>query len=110
MTTMPDNPIPALMVQYRKLKAQSDAIDAKMKAVKAQIRPAVEATLDEKWQDKDGYARMVTRKPSVSFDTKAVNNFAETWAESKDAIMQSCGEMLLQLREEKDGFTYLQVK
>ncbi len=101
--------IPQLVSRHRKLKAQRDAIDEKMKDVKADLRPEVEAA-GGKWTDSVGYARIITRKDSVGYSAAAVDDLATTWSESEDPIMQSCGKMLLVLRKEKAGFSYLQVK
>lgn len=103
-----DNPIPQLVAQYRKLKAQRDAIDQQMSEVKAELEPAVEA--EGKWTDKEGYARLTERKASVSYSNSAVESLADAWCKSEDAVMRSCGEMLQQHRKESPGYTYLQVK
>jgi len=108
MTILEDNPVPLLVSRYRKLKAQRDAIDAQMSKVKAELEPIVEA--EGKWQDKEGYARITERKPSVSYNGSAVDNLAEAWCKSENAVMQSCGEMLRQHRKESPGSTYLQIK
>ena len=103
-----ENPIPGLVAEYRKLKAQRDAIDAELAEVKAKLEPIVEAV--GKWTDKDGYARIVQRNPSVSYSDSAVESLAEAWCISSDSVMRSCGEMLQQHRKEKDGYTYIQIK
>jgi len=46
----------------------------------------------------------------VSFETKAVNALAEAWQKSEDAVMQSCGEMLLAHRKQRDGYISFQIK
>lgn len=104
-----DNPIPELVARYRKLKAQSDAVKADMDSVKAELLPMVEAQ-GGKWKDGDGYARLVEYKPSVSYDSKAVEALAEAWCKSDDAVMKSCGEMLQQHRKERSGYTSFQIK
>ncbi len=109
MAILDANPIPQLIGRHRKLKAQSDALDKQLKAIKAELRPIVEAT-GGKWTDDAGYARMITRKDSVNFSSADVNRLAQTWSESTDPIMQACGKMLLDLRKEKAGYSYLQVK
>lgn len=103
------DPIPQLIAVHRKLKVQRDAVDAKLKDVKADLRPEVEA-IGGKWIDDAGYARMIVRSDSVGYTAAAVDHLATTWSESEDPIMQSCGRMLLGLRKEKAGFSYLQVK
>ena len=108
MAILADNPVPLLVSRYRKLKAQRDAIDAQMSKVKAELEPIVEA--EGKWQDNDGYARIVERNPSVSYSGSAVEALADAWCKSEDAVMRSCGEMLKQHRKESPGSTYLQVK
>lgn len=109
MTILDENPIPQLVARHRKLKERRDSLDEQIKDVKEELRPAIEAN-GGKWQDQTGYARMVTRKDSVGFPSAAVNGFAESWSESDDPIMKSCGDMLLRVRQEKSGFSYLQVK
>jgi len=109
MTVLPPNPIPSLIARYRKLKAQRDVVDGKMAVIKAELKPAVEANSD-KWTDDQGYARMITRKDSVSYPSADVDRLAETWAKSNTPAVQDCGNMLLVLRKQKAGYTYLQVK
>ena len=109
MTEVTIDPIPQLVLRHRKLKVQRDAVDKEMKDVKDDLRPAVEA-IGGKWTDDAGYARMIVRKDSVGYGAGAVDHLAMTWSESEDPIMQSCGRMLLGLRKEKAGFSYLQVK
>lgn len=101
--------IQLLMHTYRKLKAERNALDLQMNEVKAKLEPAVEAE-GGKWTDGQGYARMVERSASVSYNNANVDRLAVTWSESSDPIMQSCGTMLLDLRKEKAAFSYLQVK
>lgn len=108
--TTDENPIPQVVARYRKLKVQKDAIDSAMNEVKAELRPLVEAADEQKWQDSDGYARIVVRSPSVSYSGGPVDALKTAWLKSKDAVMQSCGETLEQLRTVKAGSTYLQVK
>jgi len=108
MAILDDNPVPLLVSRYRKLKAQRDAIDAQMSEVKAELEPIVEAV--GKWQDSDGYARVIVRKPSVSYSSSAVENLANAWCNSGDPVMKSCGEMLKEYRQEKPGSSYLQVR
>ena len=108
MAVLDDNPVPLLVSQYRKLKAQADAIKSKMDDVKAKLVPIVEA--EGKWTDKEGYARMTERRPSASYSDSAVESLAQAWCRSEDAVMRSCGEMLRQHRKEKSGYKYLQVR
>ena len=108
MAVLDDNPVPLLVSQYRKLKAQADAIKSKMDDVKAKLVPIVEA--EGKWQDDKGYARIVERKASVSYNNGAVESLANAWCKSEDPVMRSCGEMLQGHRREKPGSTYLQVR
>lgn len=105
-----ENPIPQKVALHRKLKRQKDAIEAEMNAVKAELRPLVEALDEQKWSDDEGYARMITRRPSVSFQSNPVDALMKAWIKSTDDIMQSCGRMLEQLRVAKPGSIYLQVK
>ncbi len=100
--------IALLVSQYRDLKTKRDDLEAAMQKLKAEIEPLVRE--DGNWQDVDGYARLTTTQSSVSFDTKAVNNLVNAWRASDDAVMKSCGDTLLQFRQEKHGSTYLSVK
>jgi len=91
-----------LVERYRKLKAKSDALDREMKEIKVKIEPLVEAVEGRKWMDRDGYARIVQRNPSVFYDVKAL-----------DALIASVPEakvMLAPHRRERPGARYLQVK
>lgn len=108
MAILPDNPIPQLVAQYRKLKVQKDAIDQQMSKVKAKLELIVEAV--GKWADDEGYARMVERKPSVSYDGKSVDKLMQAWCKSDNPMMKSCGEMLKAHRKESPGSRYLQIK
>jgi len=102
MTILPPNPIPEKVAVYRKLKAQSDALKLKMDAIKAEIEPLVEATDGQKWTDLDGWARIVTRKPSVSYNNKAL--------EALYASVPEVAQVIAPHRKEKPGSSYLQVK
>ena len=106
---MEDNSIPQLIARYRVIKAQSDAVKAALSDLKAEIEPLIEAA-GGKWKDKDGYARFTEYRPSVSFETKAVNILVETWCESDDPVMRSCGVMLKAYRKERNGYTSFQIK
>lgn len=106
---LPDNPIPKLVAQYRVLKRQADALKSEMDSIRAELLPHVEA-MSEPWKDGDGYARVTLRLPSMSYESKAVNSLAETWANSDDPVMKSCGEMLLSGRKMRAGYSYLEVK
>jgi hypothetical protein len=103
------NPVPKLVAAYRKLKEQRNAIDDQISLVKNDLLPAVEAC-GGKWTDAHGYARIIARSGSVSYPSADVDRLASTWAESEDPIMQACGKMLLDLRKEQAGYSYLQVK
>jgi hypothetical protein len=104
------DPIPQLVAQYRRLKAQVAATNREMDGVKGQLKPLVSELEGQKWQDDGGHAMMKTRKPSASYPSKAIESLAQTWAQSTDAVMKSCGEMLLTHRQEKSGYQYLEVK
>ena len=110
MTILEENPIPSLVARCRKLDAQVKALQAKLKDVKAELEPIVEALPDRKWSDDAGYAAIISRASSISYDNKAVENLAQAWRLSEDSIMRSCGQMLVALRKEKSGYSYLQVK
>ena len=104
-----DNPISMLVARYRRLKAQADADKREMSDLKAEIEPLVTAA-GGKWKDEDGYARFATYKPSVSFETRAVNALVEAWCESDDPVMKSCGVMLKAYRKQRDGYTSFQIR
>lgn len=43
-----------------------------MDKIKAELEPLVEAQLGRKWTDKAGYARIVQRRESISYNNKAL--------------------------------------
>jgi hypothetical protein len=90
-----------LVEEYRKLKAQSDAIDGRMKEIKAELEPLVEA-VGGKWQDDEGYIKVVQRNPSVSYDAKALDALI--------ASVPEAAQMLEPHRQERPGSRYLQIK
>ncbi len=102
MAILPSNPIPEKVAHYRKLKAQLDAIKVKMDALKAEIEPLVEATDGQKWTDGEGWARIVKRKPSVSYNNRAL--------EALYASVPEVAQVIAPHRKEKPGSSYLQVK
>ena len=97
-----------LVSQYREIKTRAMVLESEMKRIKDEIEPLVKA--NGNWQDKEGYARLTTTQPSLSFDAKAVGNLMKAWQLSDDAVMHSCGDLLAQYRQEKHGSTYLSVK
>lgn len=97
-----------LVSQYRDLKTRARVLESEMNRIKAEIEPLVKQSGN--WQDEVGYARITTTQPSTSFDAKAVNNLVRAWLSSDDAVMKSCGDTLMQFRQEKHGSTYLSVK
>jgi hypothetical protein len=107
--TLDENPIPQMVAAYRKLKARRDSIDAEMKAIREELRPVVEAN-GGKWEDRDGYARIVTCSESVTYPSKFVETLVTAWAMSEDTAVQTCADTLLVRRQEKAGYSYLQVK
>ena len=88
------------VLAYRKLKSQYDVLAEQMKVLKAEIVPLVEA--NGRWKDDVGYVRMVQRKPSVSFDNKAL----EALFQSVEAVRR----LLAPHRRVKSGSEYLQIK
>jgi hypothetical protein len=88
------------VLAYRKLKAKSDALKAQMDTIKAELLVAVEA--NGKWTDEEGYARIVIRKPSVTFNTKALEVLCKSMPEIE--------EVLAPHRQIKSGYSYLQIK
>ena len=97
-----------LVSQYRELKTRANVLDSEMKRIKDEIEPLVKESGN--WQDREGYARITTTQPSMSFDAKAVGSLMKAWLLSDDAVMHSCGDLLMQYRQEKHGSTYLSVK
>lgn len=102
--------LPELVAQYRTLRAKIKDLEAETDAIRSTIQPLVKALPEQKWGDEDGYARMKHRAESFSYPSKAVDDLAQSWANSKDPIMQSCGEMLLKKRSPKPSTTYLEVR
>jgi hypothetical protein len=99
---LPENPIPEKVAQYRKLKGQIDALKAKQDALKAELYPLVEAQLGRKWTDSQGWARIVTRRESISYNNKALEALYESVPEIASAIGPH--------RKVKPGSAYLQIK
>jgi len=103
-----DNPIPALIARYRQLVAQKKSFEVKIKDLRDEIQPLVDTMGN--WQDTDGHAKIKTRRASVSYDNRSVDSLVNAWTQSNDPIMQSCGAMLQELRKQKPGSKYLEVK
>ena len=101
--------ISAQIEQYRKLKMQRDNLGDQLKNIKDIIAPAIEAA-GGKWEDDEGYAKFITRKPSVSCNGVAVFDQARIYAASDDPTLKAAGATFLQHCKEKPGYTYLQVK
>jgi hypothetical protein len=95
------NPIPILVIRHRKLKAQADALKSQMDEIKAELKPLVEAE-GGKWTDGTGYARIIQRKSSVSYNVKALEALRESVPEIAQVIEPH--------RKERPGSRYLQVK
>lgn len=100
--------VATLVSQYRMLKAQADELSAKMDNIKAQVKPLVED--GGNWQDDAGYAKLIRRSASTSFDAKAVSNLINAWAMSEDPIMRSCGDMLRVTEKHTPASEYLSIK
>jgi hypothetical protein len=101
--------ISQLVTQRRTLKAQIDLLSASSDKLSKEIEPLVKA-IGGKWQDDKGYARIIERAESVSFDATNVNQLAETWAKSEDPVLKMCGQLLLSSRKVSSGYSYLQIK
>jgi len=99
-----------LVGQYRAMTVQIKKIEAERKGLKSSIEMTVRALEGLKWKDTDGHAVIKTRRASVSYPGKEVDNLVKVWAESNDAIMQSCGQMLQNLRRESQKSEYLEVR
>lgn len=97
------------LTKYRKLKDEVDALSVQMEALKADIRPIVEA-MGGKYQDKIGYVRTVARAASISYPSAEVEKLVTSWLTSTNDIMKSCGMMLAQHRSSTASSTYLQIK
>lgn len=108
MTILPDNPLPALMARYRQLAARKKSLESEIKDLRDEIQPLVESV--GSWQDKEGHAKLKERRSTVTYDNKAVDNLVKAWTQSNDPIMQSCGTMLQELRQQKPGYKYLEIK
>ena len=109
MTILLDsNPIPALVARYRQIVVRKKSADKEIKALRDEISLHVKESGN--WQDSDGHARIKSRKATVSYNGAAVDNLVKAWTQSNDPIMQSCGAMLQELRKQKPGTTYLEVR
>lgn len=94
------NEIQEKVEAYRKLKAKADALEAVMKALRAELMPMVEA--HGKWEDEEGYAKMNVRRPYTSYDNKAL--------EALYLSVRGATKLLGPHRTEKPGYTYLQIR
>ena len=101
-------PLAKLITQYRMLKGMANDYTLRAATVKVTIKERIEE--EGNWKDSEGYARMVTRKESVAYDSSAVEHLAQTWKNSDDPVTRTHGEMLLRHRSEKPGSTYIQIK
>lgn len=100
----------SLITQYRQLSQQVKDLEARKDELKSRIEPLVQATESRKWQDDDGHAMMKSRSESVSYPGKEVDNLVQSWTQSEDSIMKSCGQMLQNLRKVKSASEYLEIK
>jgi len=94
--------------EIRLMQVKAKEIDGKIRSEKARLQKLLEIQGD--YEDKAGYAKIIVREPGVTFPAKQVAELAGAWAASEDAIMQSCGQMLLMLKGTRKGSRYVRVK
>ena len=97
-----------LIARYRKIKAQSDDLQAQISELRESIAKIVEAEGD--YQDDVGYAKFRSRKESPSYSSKAVEKLAQVWAKSDDPVLAQCGQLLLAERSVTPAKTYIAIK
>jgi hypothetical protein len=102
METQLDNfdKLTALVLSYRELKQHSDRMKSQMNAIKAEVKVLVEE--QGAWQDSQGYARIVTRKGSVKYDSYALDILRQS--------MEEIDELISPYRRVTASSSYLQIK
>jgi hypothetical protein len=99
-----------LVAEHRQLTRQIKALETQRNEVRERVLPLVMATDGNQWKDESGYAKMKKRSSSISYSGKEVDSLMLAWVESEDNIMNSCGQMLKNLRKVKPASTYLEIK
>ena len=102
--------LPSLLFEYRRLKDEAAVIQNKMDEYKEKIQPLVELQINEIFKDDLGYAKMMTRKASVTYKSSSVDDLVQSWLISGESLIRTCGEMLNVHRAERAATTYLQIK
>ena len=102
--------LPSLLFEYRRLKDEAAVIQNKMDEYKRQIQPLVELQINGVFKDDLGYAKMMTRKASVTYKSSSVDDLVQSWLISGESLIRTCGDMLNVLRAERKATTYLQIK
>lgn len=98
---MDDDPIVALLSRYRTRKADRDALDAELDVLKAELEPRVKA-IGGKYQDDLGYVRIVTRNPTISYKTDALDALCASFPDIRGKLWPH--------RRETVSAPYLQIK
>ncbi len=97
------------IAKYRELNAQSKNIKAQMDELKSEIEQEVKNAGE--FSDSSGYAKLMTRKSSISCkNAKGLSEQATIWSESEDATMQANGKTVLTYLNPKAGYEYLALK
>jgi hypothetical protein len=107
-----DNPwgmTPIWVARHRIISAQIKSLNVEKKELAGKIEEFL-TRQGEDFKDAEGYATIRRRKPSVSYPGREVDALVQSWTNSEDPIMRSCGEMLKAHRQEKPGYEYVYVK
>ena len=98
------------LADFRQLKKQKSAIDAKMKSITERLEPFLLTLPGKKYEDEEGHARFIIRKGYPTFAGSQVEKLANTWAVSTDPTLASCGQLLKTHRSQRPGYAYVQIK
>lgn len=96
---METNHIGEQVTAYRTLVRRIKVLEAKKDALRLDIADLVDEA-GKPWSDGKGYAKFISAGgPRTTFPPTRVNELAQVWSESTDAIMASCGKSLLAVRK-----------
>ena len=97
---MEPNHISERVTDYRTLVWHIKRLEQEKVILRADIAALVQEA-GKPWSDVMGYAKFIEAGgPRVTFQATRVNELAQVWSESEDAIMASCGKSLLAIRRE----------
>lgn len=108
--TYMSEPIEYLVSEYRDLNKRGKEIESRKDEIKVLLEPIISGLEGSKWEDSDGHAMIKSRSASVSYSGKEVDNLVQAWLVSDDPIIASCGQMLKNLRQERQPSRYLEIR